>query len=66
MKDFREFATPATKEEIVLNLFIRHGKYHIYSLEDQQKEKELNEQIDVIMETLRAYHKWVSPQDPPQ
>lgn len=60
MKDFEQFATPAKKNQITTQVLIKRGGFHVYGQNDAKMEKEVSDQVDVVVECLRKYHEWAN------
>lgn len=62
MKDFDDFATPSMKARAAAQVLMKRGGFHLYGPNDTKMEKEVSEQVEVVVEVLREYHKWLSQQ----
>lgn len=59
MGDFNQFATSATKKQIVTQVLIKRGGFHVYGPNNAEMEREIGKEVDVVIEALRKYHEWL-------
>lgn len=60
MKDFNQFNIPAYKNQVVAQVLIKRGKFHMYGPNDPVEERKVSEQVEVVFEALRKYHQWLN------
>lgn len=60
MKDFNDFASPTVRGQIVTQVLIKRGGFRLYGPNNAEMEREVSAEVDVVMEVLRRYHKWLS------
>lgn len=59
MKDFNQFATQAAKNRIATSVLMKRGGFHYLSPNNQEMEREIKGEVDVVIEVLRKYHEWL-------
>lgn len=60
MKRLDPYAKASVKRGAVQDVLISRGGFHMYGPNDPKMEREVSEQVDVVLAVLDRYERWLS------
>lgn len=60
MKDFRQFNTPAMRNQVSMDVLIRRGEVSFQTPGMPKSKGDVDKQVEVVMAALARYHEWVN------
>lgn len=60
MKDFRQFNTPAMRNQVSMDVLLKRGEVSFMVPGMPKSKGDVDRQVEVVMAALARYHEWVS------
>ncbi len=60
MKRLDSYGKSSVKRGAVQDVLIKRGGFHLHGPNDLQMEKEVSDQVDVVLAVLERYEQWLS------